>query len=375
MNQLNGENLKEKLNELKTPEEQGAYLKDLLGPIFDGMIEKEVDARLGDTRDEIRKKILALKSKGMTLTGILEYLKENDNVDVSPRELGMMKEDMKPLIHDFQNRPLNRLYPVVFLDAMQNTVRDGSRMMKKSSYTVVGINEDGMKEILGIWIANGEGAKFWQGIISEIKNRGADEIIIACIDGLKGFRDAIKFVYPNVMIQRCIVHLIRDTSKNIRGEAKENWCNDLRNIYTAPTEAAGYEALQDMKAKWPEFVGYLRPWEDAWADLSTFFKFSPVVRKLIYTTNAVESVHSRYRKILPDKKVYASDEDYLIDLYLAQREASKSWKNPIPEWAQIFGQLSIEYPERLSFHDKPTSEDGNVKQKPTKKTKDKKDEE
>lgn len=374
MDQINIKDISEKLKDLGSADEQSAFLRELLGPVFDELIEKEVSGKLGGTKEEVRKKILALKSQGMNLTGILGYLKENDKVDVSPREISLMKEDMKPLIHDFQNRPLHRLYPIVFLDAMQNTVRDGSRMMKKWSYTVLGINEDGRKEILGIWVANGEGSKFWQGILNEIKNRGVDEILITCIDGLRGFSDGIKFVYPHAIVQRCIVHLIRDSSRNIRGEAKEKWCADLRKIYTAPSEAAGYEALQVMKGQWPDLVGCLRAWENAWPDLSTFFKFSPVVRKLIYTTNAVESVHSHYRKILPNTKVYANDEEYMLDLFLAQRQASKSWKQPIPEWAQIFGQLSIEYPERTLFRDKPSSEENTKEKTNTKKIKSEKSE-
>ncbi len=235
------------------------------------------------------------------------------------------------------------------LDGIHFHIKDGGRIVNKCAYTVLGINKDGMKELLGIWIGENEGAKFWMQVLTEIKNRGVEDVIVCCVDGLTGFSEAIKAVFPDAEVQQCVVHMIRNTVKYIPHKLKKNFCADLRTIYTAPTEEAGLSALEAVKEKWPEYGIHLKRWEDKWTELSTFFKYSEEVRTILYTTNSVESLHRQIRKVTKTTSVFPHDEALKKLLWLAGRDISKRWYQPIPLWGTIISQLAIMHPDRITL--------------------------
>lgn len=340
----------ERVKNVKTPQEKSALVKDLLETDLDSLIQGVIAERLVDSGENIPEKILALKSKGMTSGGIQNYFKEMEGVEMSREQINRVMDRTRPEMEEWLKRPLARMYPIVFLDAMRFPVKDNGRTIKKCSYHMIGINTDGVKELLGIWIAETEGAKLWLAVLNELKSRGVEDILIACIDGLKGFPQAIEATYPNTTIQLCINHLTRSTSQYVRGKRKEEYYADLKEIYTAPTEEAGYAALQEMKKKWAEFAPFLERWEKEWGNLSAYFSYSPAVRRLIYTTNHVESLHSELRRVTNAVPVYPNDEYLKQTIWLAQRDITKKWVTPVLEWGEIIAQLSIQYPDRVLLY-------------------------
>jgi len=340
------EALKEKLKELKTPEEQSAFMKDLFGPSFDLLLDAQVAERVGK-QPSVTEKIQSLKSKGMTTGGIRAYIKETDGVNVSREKITAAMEEGLPKMQEWLTRPLAKIYPIVFLDAMRCHVKENGKTVLRSSYHAIGINMDGEKELLGIWVMNTEGAKFWANALLDLKNRGVKDILICCVDGLKGFSKAIESVFPQTVVQQCINHLVRNSSKFVAGKNKEKFCGDLQDVYNAPTEEAGQQALTDMKAKWPDFVPFLSRWEKEWKEIASIFSYAEPVRRLVYTTNPIESLHSIFRRALNARGVLPNEEALIFTLWNEQLFIMRKWAGkPIKDWGMIIAHLAIQFPDR-----------------------------
>jgi len=296
---------------------------------------------------EIEEKIIALYTKGLTTRDIMNYLREHHQVEVSQTTISGVTDKVYPLIKEWQARPLSSIYPLVYLDGLRFKVRDGGRIVNKCAYIILGVNDQGLKEVLGIWINDTESAKFWMGILNELKNRGVDEILIACIDGLKGFADAVKAIYPDAEVQRCIVHQIRNTIKFMPTKDRDAFCIDLRTVYGAPTEDAGREALEAIKQKWPRYQPYLKSWDDRWAELAPFFAYPEAIRRSMYTTNAIESLNAQFRKATKTTQVFPHDEALEKLLWLVQDDIAKKWTKPVRNWGEALMQLVILFPDKL----------------------------
>jgi putative transposase len=252
-----------------------------------------------------------------------------------------------PLVSEWQNRPLHSVYPFLYLDGMVFKVRDNGRIMNRSAHIVLGINILGMKEILGIWIGETEGAKFWLGVLNEIRNRGVEDVFVASVDGLTGFGEAIRAVFPDTKVQQCIVHQVRNTLKYVAYKDRKRLATDLRSIYAAPTEDAGSAALQSVKDKWPKYAPYLKSWETKWDEISSFFEYPESIRRIMYTTNAIESVNRQFRKVTKTTSIFPHDEALLKLLWLAQRDIARSWTMTVHNWGEIVAQLAILWPEKI----------------------------
>ena len=241
------------------------------------------------------------------------------------------------------------MFTVVYLDGLHFKVRESGKIISKCAYIMLGIRVDGYKEVLGIWVGENEGAKFWLQTLNEIKNRGVKDILIACIDGLKGFSEAIKAVFPEAEIQRCIVHQIRSTTKYIPHKEKKAFCSDLRMVYTASSEEEGYQELQNAKKKWGKYKPYFDSWEKNWDELSTFFVYPKSIRKLIYTTNPIESLNRQFRKVTKTTSIFPHDEALKKLLWLAQKDITKKWDKPIANWGEMIAQFVIFFPDRVEI--------------------------
>jgi putative transposase len=243
---------------------------------------------------------------------------------------------------------LDRLYPIVFLDALVIKVREDSKVLNKAFYLALGINTDGQKELLGIWISQNEGAKFWLGVLTEIKNRGVEDIFIACVDGLTGFPDAIQAVFPKTEVQLCIVHMVRNSLKYVSWQERKAVAKDLKAIYGAITLDEAEMALEAFAEKWDKkYPTISKSWRAHWVNLTPFFAYEHDIRKVIYTTNAIESLNSTLRKYIKNKKVFPSDDAALKQLFLALRNISKKWTMPIQNWKRAMNCFSISFGDRL----------------------------
>jgi len=314
-----------------------------------GEFEPIVVRKYENIESDIEERIISMYAKGMTTGDINIHMNEIYGVNIDKSTVSTITDKILPLVKEWQNRPLSSIYPIVYLDAIHFKVRDNGKIVSKAAYIALGINMEGMKEILGIWIGENEGAKFWLSILNEIKHRGVEDILITCIDGLKGFPEAIKGVFPETQIQKCIIHQIRNTVKYISHREKKRFCNDLKNIYTAVTEKTGYEELQKMKKQWNQYAIYLKSWEDNWDELSTFFNYSEEIRRIIYTTNTIESLNRQFRKVTKTTTIFPNDESLEKLLYLAQNDVTKKWNKSIRHWGKIITQLAIIFPERIKL--------------------------
>jgi transposase-like protein len=279
----------------------------------------------------------------------MNYIKEHHKVEISQATISNITDKVYPLIKEWQSRPLSSVYAFVYLDGLRFKVRDAGRIVNKCAYIILGVNSQGQKEVLGIWIAETESAKFWMQTLNELKNRGVDDILIACIDGLRGFPEAIKAIYPDAEIQHCIVHQIRHTIKFMPHKDREHFCEDLKSVYAAPTEEAGREALEKVKAAWPRYQPYLKSWEDKWSELAPFFAYPEPIKRSMYTTNAIESLNSQLRKVTKTTMVFPHDESLQKLLWLAQDDITKKWVKPARNWGDVVSQLTILFPDKLEL--------------------------
>ncbi|MCK8539565.1 IS256 family transposase [Yersinia ruckeri] len=295
--------------------------------------------------------ILSLYAKGMTTRDIVATFKEMYDADVSPTLISKVTDAVKEQVTEWQNRPLDSLYPIVYLDCIVVKVRHNGSVINKAVFLALGINTEGQKELLGMWLAENEGAKFWLGILTELKNRGLQDILIACVDGLKGFPDAINSVYPQTHIQLCIIHMVRNSLKYVSWKDYKGVTSGLKEVYQAPTEEAALVALDKFANVWDEkYPQISKSWCTHWENLNTFFGYPADIRKAIYTTNAIESLNSVIRQAIKKRKVFPTDESVRKVIYLAIQAASKKWNMPIQNCRLAMSRFIIEFGDRLNDH-------------------------
>ena len=297
---------------------------------------------------DIDQKIISMYAKGMTTRQISDTLKDIYGFEASEGFISDVTDKIIPQIEDWQNRPLSEIYPVLYIDAIHYSVRDNGVIRKLAAYVILGINNDGYKEVLTIEIGETESSKYWLSVLNGLKNRGVKDILIICADGLSGIKEAIATAFPKTEYQRCIVHQVRNTMKYVSDKDRKPFCADLKTIYQAPTEEKALDALERVTEKWSEkYPNSMKSWKQNWDAISPIFKFSAAVRKVIYTTNAIESLNATYRKLNRQRSVFPSDTALLKALYLSTFEATKKWTMPIRNWGQVYGELSIMYEGRL----------------------------
>ncbi|MFB1461746.1 IS256 family transposase [Yersinia pestis] len=295
--------------------------------------------------------ILSLYAKGMTTREIVATFKEMYDADVSPTLISKVTDAVKEQVTEWQNRPLDALYPIVYLDCIVVKVRHNGSVINKAVFLALGINTEGQKELLGMWLAENEGAKFWLSVLTELKNRGLQDILIACVDGLKGFPDAINSVYPQTHIQLCIIHMVRNSLKYVSWKDYKAVTSGLKMVYQAPTEEAALMALDKFAEAWDDkYPQISKSWRTHWENLNTFFGYPPDIRKAIYTTNAIESLNSVIRQAIKKRKVFPTDDSVRKVIYLAIRDVSKKWSMPIQNWRLAMSCFIIEFGDRLSDH-------------------------
>jgi len=296
-------------------------------------------------------KILFLYAKGMTTREITATFQELYGVEVSASLISKVTNAVIEEVIQWQSRPLDAVYPIVYLDCIVVKIRQDKQVINKAIYLALGVNVEGHKELLGMWLSENEGAKFWLGILTELQNRGLKDILIACVDGLKGFPDAIQAVYPQTRIQLCIVHMVRYSMKFIPWKDYKAVTVDLKRVYQSVTEEEALQELDNLEAKWADkYPQISRSWRQNWHNLNTLFAYPEGIRKAIYTTNAIESLNSVIRKATKKRKLFPNDDAAKKVVYLAVREASKKWTMPIHNWRLALNHFMVEFDERLSDH-------------------------
>jgi transposase-like protein len=293
-------------------------------------------------------KIISMYGLGLSTKAIQDNLKDIYNVKVSPELISRVTDEVKELVEEWRNRPLEPLYPVVFLDALRVNIRDEGHVTKKALYLALAIRMDGQKEILGMWIERNEGSKFWMGILNELKNRGVMDILLAAVDGLSGFPDAINAVFPKTEVQLCIVHMVRNSVKYVPYKDRKAVTADLKEIYLAPSADTAEASLERFAEKWDgKYPAISKSWRSRWNEVIPFMKFSPEIRKAIYTTNAVESVNYTLQRNLKTRQSFPNDEAAMKLVFMILRRISKRWTMPIRNWGEAIHQFSIIYGDRL----------------------------
>ncbi|KXO10587.1 Mobile element protein [Marinobacter excellens LAMA 842] len=282
---------------------------------------------------------------------IVDAFKEMYDADISATLVSKVTERVIDQVHEWQNRPVDPIYPIVYLDCIVLKIRQDKRVINKSLYLALGINMEGQKELLGLWLAETEGAKFWLSVLTELKNRGLEDILIACVDGLKGFPDAIAAEYPQTKVQLCIVHMVRNSLRYVSWKDYKAVTADLKQIYQSASEHEARQALEAFGERWDgQYPQISRSWHSHWDNLITIFEYPPAIRKVIYTTNAIESLNSVIRKATKRRKLFPSDDSALKVAFLAIQQASKKWTMPIRDWKPALNRFIIEFGDRLDGH-------------------------
>lgn len=298
--------------------------------------------------NELDKKIISLYAKGMTTSDIQAEIEDLYGITISPSMVSKITDKVIATANEWQNRMLDKIYPIVYLDAMYFKVRSNGKIVNKAVYICLGYTMEGYKDILGLWVDEAEGAKFWLGICNDLKNRGVKEILIACMDGLKGLPQAIQTVFPSANIQTCIVHQIRNSIKYIASKDKKSFMKDLKEVYKAATEELALAQLDKLKETWGNSYGMvIDSWYNNWNNLSTFFDFSPRIRKIIYTTNALEGFNRQVRKYTKSRTIFPTDESLNKCVYLATMEIMEKWTQPVPNWGATLAELTLFFTEEL----------------------------
>ena len=293
-------------------------------------------------------KILSLYARGMTVREIQSHLEEMYGTEVSPTLISSVTDAVIEEVKAWQGRPLDSVYPIVYLDCIHVKIRDSGVVKAKAIYLALGITMTGQKEVLGLWVAQTEGAKFWLQVVTELKNRGIQDIFIACVDGLKGFPEAIETIYSNTTVQLCIVHMVRYSLNYVTWKYRKDVASDLKSIYGAGTIERAAQALDDFEERWGKsYPSIGQSWRRNWPRIIPFFDYSPEIRKVIYTTNAIESVNMSLRKITKNRGSFPSDESLMKLFYLALRNISQKWNMPIRDWKGALNQFSIKFEERM----------------------------
>lgn len=314
----------------------------------DGTFEPQVVKKRQKDISGIEQKIISLYAKGMTTRQISETIEDIYGFEVSDGLVSDITDRLLPQIEEWQKRPLDAVYPIVFIDAVHFSVRDNGQIKKLAAYVILAVSLTGHKEVLSVHIGENESAKYWLGVLNELKNRGVKDIFVICADGLTGMKEAVNTAFPQTELQRCIVHQVRNTLKYVGEKNKKEFANDLKTIYHAVSEEEAQKQLKRVSEKWEkDYPNAMKSWYTNWDVISPIFKFSAQVRKVIYTTNAIESLNSGYRRLNKQRSVFPSDTALLKALYLATHEIAKKWTMPLRDWGKVLGELEIMYPDRL----------------------------
>ena len=321
-----------------------AVPRDRKGEFEPQLVRKQQTSLSGD----IEEKILSMYAKGMTTRDIDAHIREIYGIEVSDSTVSRITDKILPVVKEWQQRPLEEIYAVVFLDAIHYHVRSEGQIVKKAVYIAIGINMEGIKEVLGMWVGENESAKYWLSILNGLKNRGVEDILIACVDGLTGFDNAIEAVYPKTEIQQCIIHQIRNTTRFVSYKDIKALMADLKRVYAAVDEETALYELEAFGEKWNgKYPKIAQSWETNWPKLSTYFKYPQEVRTLIYTTNAIEGFNRQLRKVTKSKSVFPTDDSLLKMLYLAMMDITKKWTGKRRDWGIIHSQLEVFFADRL----------------------------
>ena len=311
--------------------------------------EPEIIKKRAVVEDGLESQIISMYAKGMTVRDISEHIQALYGIELSAASISNITDKISDESKDWYSRTLDSFYPVIFLDAVHFKVREEGRIVTKAAYVALGINGEGYKDILGIWIGENEGAKFWLKVCNELKNRGVQDILIVCIDGLKGFPDAIKTVFPETRIQLCIIHQIRNTLKYVAYKDQKAFMRDLKRVYGAESEEIAMSNLEGMMDAWPKYRVVLDNWLEKWENLSTYFSYGYQIRRLIYTTNTIEGFNRQIRKVTKSKSLFPNDESLKKTLYLSTRDIIRKWSMPYRDWGETYGQFAIEFGDRVKL--------------------------
>ena len=318
--------------------------RDRKGEFEPQLVKKNQTSLSGDIED----KILSMYAKGMSTSDIESHIRDIYGLSVSDTTISRITDKILPIVKEWQMRPLESIYAVVFLDAIHFHVRSEGQIIKKAVYIAIGVQMDGIRDVLGMWVGENESAKFWLGILNGLKNRGVEDILIACVDGLTGFTNAIEAVYPKTEIQQCIIHQIRNTTKYVSYKDIKALMADLKKVYAAVDERTALLELDSFEEKWgKKYPKIAHSWRSNWPNLSTYFKYPQEVRTLIYTTNSIENFNRQLRKVTKAKSVFPTDESLLKMLYLAMIDITKKWTGRRKDWGLIHSQLEIFFADRL----------------------------
>jgi putative transposase len=321
-----------------------AVPRDRKGDFEPQIVKKNQTTLSGD----IEEKILSMYAKGMTTSDIEGHIRDIYGLEVSDSTISRVTDKILPVVKEWQMRPLDSIYAVVFMDAIHFHVRSEGQIVKKAVYIAIGLKMDGVRDVLGMWVGENESAKFWLGILNGLKNRGIQDILIACVDGLTGFSNAIEAVFPQTQIQQCIIHQIRNSTKFVSYKDIKALMADLKQVYAAVDEQTALYQLDAFSEKWSgKYPKIALSWRANWANLSTYFKYPQEVRTLIYTTNAIESFNRQLRKVTKAKAVFPTDDSLLKMLYLAMMDITKKWTGRRQDWGRIYSQLEIFFADRL----------------------------
>lgn len=314
-----------------------------------GEYEPKIIGKYNRNADGMEEKILSLYACGMSQRDIAEQIKNLYDVEISPELVSKISEKIMPEVNDWQNRPLEEVYPFMFMDAIHYKVKEDHRYITKAAYVVLGINMEGGKDILGIWIGEHESSKFWLNVLTELKSRGVKDVYLFCVDGLTGFREAIEAVYPKAGIQRCIIHQIRYSTRFVSYKDIKALMADLKLVYTAVTEDEALNNLIRFKEKWSKlYPSCVKTWEDNWDILSTFFAYPAEIRKIIYTTNIIEGLNRQFRQITKNKPSFTNDESLRKMLYLASKNIVKRWTQRCRNWDVVLNYLKVMFEDRTA---------------------------
>ena len=312
---------------------------------FEPQLVKKHQTSVGD---EIEAKILSMYGLGMSYRDIASQVEDLYGIKVSTATLSAITDKIIAEVREWQQRPLESLYPFVWLDAIHYKVKDNGRYKSKAVYTVLAVNLEGKKEILGLYLSESEGANFWLSVLTDLKNRGVEDILIASVDGLTGFPDAISTIYPKTEVQLCIVHQVRNSLKYVASKNQKAFMVDLKRVYRATSKDAAEQALDELEARWGDLYPIvIKSWRTKWENLSAYFKYPPDIRRVIYTTNSIEAVHRQFRKSTKTKGGFPNEDSLLKLLYLGVQNASKKWTMPIQSWNITLSQLAIFFEGRL----------------------------
>lgn len=311
--------------------------------------EPQIVKKRQSVLDDLEDKIVALYSKGMTTRDIQDILEDMYGVDLSPSLISRLTDRMLPRLEEWQMRPLGEAYAVIWLDCIFYKVREEGKVLNKAIYLVIGLGLDGRKEILGFWVSAKESSGFWLGVLNDLKSRGVRDVFIFSVDGLNGLEEAITATYPASDIQRCVIHQIRNTLRYVSWKDKKELSKDLKTVYGASTLEGAHSSMDEFEKKWGrKYPHIIKSWRERWDSLMTYFRYPVEIRKLIYTTNLIESVNSKFRKVTDAKRVFPSDSSVLKSLFMAARDLERKWTRPINNWSVIYAQLCIIFEKRVN---------------------------